>query len=626
MARSDGYGTRPGHPAPQRLGHPLDQAAAPQHGQQQGGWPDGNDYGAQYPQDPYWQQPVPPQGGFEPAAPGGYGQPVEPMAPDPRYPAQPPHNPYAGGQDGYHYPQAPGFDSYDPASQPSLGVPNQGHPGGGYGAPPDFPSFTEPAPNGYAPPYEPQQYQPTREPHLDPGRGYPGAGNMHGQFQDYLQPTAPPMPQEPVGPAYPDLSPRNAFDSERQGLRGSEFEDWPRNDDASNQDFGGYDPSSQFAPAAAAHGDYADAGWGQQEGGGNFTLDSGPIFASAGYDTTQDLALHAEYDDEEEYEDDEPAERPRSRIGWIMMALVGAVMIGGGLAYGYKIVLGPSSTQVASTPVVKGTSQPPKVRPEDPGGRSFDHTDSKILGRLSEPRNSASAEDGSRRVSTVMIGRNGDIVAPRSAPTPSATPPDNPVVAVPGLTLVDGFGGAATRPPVTPTAATNAPQQPIVVQPPASTGPRSPARPVVITRDPSTSSGSSSAGAPPPAAKPAETSERVTTARAAVATPKNTAPVTTASTGPSASAASSAGYVAVLASVPVSSTSRVDALAQYADLQQNYSSVLGARTPDVREANLGSRGRYHRLMVGPPGSKESAAQLCSQLKSAGYSGCWITTY
>ncbi|CFX48564.1 putative Sporulation domain protein [Candidatus Filomicrobium marinum] len=626
MARSDGYGTRPGHPAPQQQhGHPLDQSAAPQHGQQNSGWPNGQDYGGQYPQDPYWQQPVPPQGRYEPVAPGGYGQPIEPVPPpDPRYPSAPQHNPYGGGQDGYHYPQAPGFEPYDSASQPSLGIPNQGNPGAGYGAPPEFPSYPEPALGGYAPPYEPQQYQPTREPHLDPGRGYPAAGDMHGQFQDYLQPTAPSMPEEPVVPGYPDLGSRNAFDTERPGLRGSEFEDWPRNEEQGNHDFGGYDPSSQFTPAAAAHGEYADGGWGQQEAGSNFALDSGPIFASAGYDATQDLALHAEYDDEEEYEDDEPAERPRSRIGWIVMALVGTVMIGGAMAYGYKIVVGPSATQVASTPVVKGASQPPKVRPEDPGGRSFDHTDSKILGRLSEPRNSGAADDGSRRVSTVMIGRNGDIVTPRSAPTPSETPPNNPVVAVPGLTLVDGFGGAATRPPVTPTAATNTPQQPIVVQPPASTGPRSPARPVVITRDQGTS-GSSSA-APPPAAKPADTSERVTSARVAAAAPKNTAPVTTASTGPSTSAAASAGYVAVLASVPVSTTSRVDALAQYADLQQNYSSVLGSRTPDVREANLGSRGRYHRLMVGPPGSKESAAQLCSQLKVAGYSGCWITTY
>jgi hypothetical protein len=185
--------------------------------------------------------------------------------------------------------------------------------------------------------------------------------------------------------------------------------------------------------------------------------------------------------------------------------------------------------------------------------------------------------------------------------------------------LVDGFGGAR-RP--APEVASASQQQPIVVQPPASND-RPAAEPVVITRSQPVTRDSGSA-APPPAAKPAEPAERVTARTAALSPPKPNPPVTTASTTPPA--VESAGYVAVLASVPVSATSRVDALAQYADIQQNYSSVLGSRTPDVREANLGSRGRYHRLMVGPPGSKESAAELCAQLKSAGYSGCWITTY
>ncbi|MEO1282451.1 MAG: SPOR domain-containing protein, partial [Pseudomonadota bacterium] len=107
------------------------------------------------------------------------------------------------------------------------------------------------------------------------------------------------------------------------------------------------------------------------------------------------------------------------------------------------------------------------------------------------------------------------------------------------------------------------------------------------------------------------------------ATPRATqsaAPVRTAATG------GSPGYVVVLASVPVSASSRMEALARFADIQQNYGTVLNGKTPDVREANLGSRGKYHRLMIGPPGSRENAAGLCSSLKQAGYSGCWVTAY
>ncbi len=82
----------------------------------------------------------------------------------------------------------------------------------------------------------------------------------------------------------------------------------------------------------------------------------------------------------------------------------------------------------------------------------------------------------------------------------------------------------------------------------------------------------------------------------------------------------------MLASVPVSSKSRLAALQRFADMQQKYSSVLQNKTPDIKEANLGERGRYHRLLVGPPGSRAQASALCSQLKSAGHKDCWVTAY
>ena len=84
--------------------------------------------------------------------------------------------------------------------------------------------------------------------------------------------------------------------------------------------------------------------------------------------------------------------------------------------------------------------------------------------------------------------------------------------------------------------------------------------------------------------------------------------------------------MAVLASVPASGSSRIEALKQFADMQQQYTSILSNKTPDVQEADLGEKGTYHRLLVGPPGSRESASSLCTQLKAQGYSGCWVTAY
>ena len=70
----------------------------------------------------------------------------------------------------------------------------------------------------------------------------------------------------------------------------------------------------------------------------------------------------------------------------------------------------------------------------------------------------------------------------------------------------------------------------------------------------------------------------------------------------------------------------MDALKSFADIQQKHSSVLQGRTPDVREANLGEKGIWYRVVVGPPGSREAANSVCSQLKAQGYTGCWIMTY
>jgi hypothetical protein len=56
-----------------------------------------------------------------------------------------------------------------------------------------------------------------------------------------------------------------------------------------------------------------------------------------------------------------------------------------------------------------------------------------------------------------------------------------------------------------------------------------------------------------------------------------------------------------------------------------YPDVLGGMAPDVQEADLGDKGVWYRA-VGPPGSREGAASVCSQLKTAGHAGCWVAAY
>jgi hypothetical protein len=75
------------------------------------------------------------------------------------------------------------------------------------------------------------------------------------------------------------------------------------------------------------------------------------------------------------------------------------------------------------------------------------------------------------------------------------------------------------------------------------------------------------------------------------------------------------GFVAVLAS----KRSRADALNAFAELQQKYPEVLGGMAPDVQKAEFG-KGVWYRAVVGPPGSREAASSVCSQLKTAGHAG------
>jgi hypothetical protein len=333
--------------------------------------------------------------------------------------------------------------------------------------------------------------------------------------------------------------------------------------------------------------------------------------ADLGYTATGEPADQQTYEEDSDYEYEEA---PRGRGLKIAAALIGAVVIGGGLAYAYTTIIGPSSG--GKPPVIKSAAGPSKTKPAEPGGKQFANADSKIMGRLGEASPAEAETSGAKKVTTLSVGPDGSIKPPApetkaetsadvgfpaagatlaaqkadlAAPAPSA--PDAPVVVTPPQAQQKQVVAAAAPAPVT-TQSIEAPTAAPKVEEPAA--PAKPAQTAAVQ--------------PPVAKKPA-----LTPAAAPAAAPA--APVT------------SAGYVAVLASVPASSTSRMTALKQFADMQQKYSSVLQNKMPDVKEANLGERGIYHRLLVGPPGSRDAANQICGQLKSAGYTeSCWVTAY
>ncbi len=516
------------------------------------------------------------------------------------------------------------------------------------------------APQGY-PPQSAYGSQPTAPQGY--GYGQPDTGNYWGtgqqaapapQFDPYTPPTTP--SRRPTQPAAPYAQPppasygNNGYAPPDPALRGAQYDQWaasPTPGAAPAADPRGYDLASYMPPQgrpqppqqdyghltadlathapAQSQGNYAE--WGHQNGGyqqapqgyaGQPGYDAGGYaqqgYAQQGYDqqgyADPNAAQQGYEDDGYDYE-----EPPRGRK-WMKVAgaLVGAIVLGGGLTFAYQNLLGNSAG--GPTPVVKSAEGPSRTKPSEPGGKQFANTDSKLLGRLGD--NGASSESdssGARKVQTLVVGRDGAIQAPAAAPPEPVSVP-GVSVPVPGMTLIDVPTPGA---PATPAAQK---PQPIVVQPPsepvqvASNEPRpAPVLPKSINNQ----------DAQPPAEPVAEKAKPKPVTKTA-AIPENAAPVTAAAASPPVTKPSGLGYVAVLASVPASGTSRITALQQFADLQQRYGGILQNKTPDVTEANLGEKGRYHRLVVGPPGSKDGANSVCSELKTAGYASCWVMAY
>jgi cell division septation protein DedD len=312
----------------------------------------------------------------------------------------------------------------------------------------------------------------------------------------------------------------------------------------------------------------------------------------------------------EDYLDEAEEDEPRRGRRWLFVvaALVGAIGVGGAMAYTYKSFVAPNGR----VPVVKAGDPNVKVRPDN-------RTERKMPVRIvDEPTRPtpASAEErpaddnGPRRVRTIPI-------------VPGATPQQAEPEAAPAPQQFSGMPGIML----------DAPRRPPPPQPPPSAAQEPPSR-VVIGRPPVAQPPPSAAVEDPPVAR-----KPVQVAAPAVARPSPPPVVAAPSPPPAApaaakprpaptpaaappSASTGAGYVAVISS----QKTRMEALKKFADLQQKHD-VLTGKTPDVQEADLSARGlgTMYRLVVGPPGSREAASVVCTQLRSAGQD-CWVKEY
>ena len=520
---------------------------------------------------------------------------------------------YNAPQQAYHYPQQGQVPQYAPQQAPAAAPINrQGLSSldSARNAPThDFENYPRTQPPAYAqqvrqaPPQQ-QRPQPTHQAPLRPQGGSPADHDPIRAAGGYRQPA----------PQYAPRAPQAA----------PSYDQWPApaqpSRDPYGHDLGAYLPGDAPFPANGNNpnvdplqqGDWAIS----PAGYGDPALEQQHY--ARGYDQQHAGALEPTYNQDEAaaYEVEEP--RRRSWAMRIAGAVVVVIGLGYGLAQAYKAVLGGPAPDGA-TPVVASDATPAKEKPLDPGGKQFSHTDSKVLGRLGEEGaapeegpgalSEDDASNGSRKVTTLVVGRDGQIAPPSTAAEP-APPAHEDSVSVPGLTVVDAFGSAAQAPPQrsAPVEQQQAEAEPVVVNNPP------PKARVNVKSTKVIPAAADGEPAEEPAAAPAAKKQRV-----AAAAP-------TATNDGASSATGANGYVVVLASVPASGSSRLDALRKFADMQQQYGPVLANKTPDVRETTLAGKGAYHRLLVGPPGSRSQASELCTQLKASGYKDCWVTAY
>jgi hypothetical protein len=209
-----------------------------------------------------------------------------------------------------------------------------------------------------------------------------------------------------------------------------------------------------------------------------------------------------------------------------------------------------------------------------------------------------------------------DTAAAPAASTPALSPPLLTAESASAPVPVPASSEPTETAAATPAAPTPAPVlTATVVSPPASDPVPVPASAEPNeTAIPASSEPTETAASAPAAGAPALGSPSPT-----AAPPVGTAPSPSpgspmqAGTEIAAEVSSGGAYAIQLAS----ERSAAEANASFRALRAKFPNQLGGREPIVRRADLGAKGIYYRVMLGPFASMEKAAGMCGRLKTAG---------
>ena len=374
------------------------------------------------------------------------------------------------------------------------------------------------------------------------------------------------------------------------------------------------------------------------------------------------------YEDEFEDEYAEPI-APKRRRGGLFAAgvLLGLLLLGGGFVYSFGTDFSLSGTTAGDPPVIHADSRPTKIAPDQPGGEDIPHQNKLVYDRVNGNSETAAPEE-------TIVPREEEVIDLANAKETDA-PSDLP----PGVTIA--------QPPTTATTVRVAPEsqqpdQPVQIaradaqaDTPVASSPSqdNPLIPVprrvktlkilpdgrVVESEPQAAAGETTSSIPAPepeqqaaveldqpALETAETGQLGTPAPGTPVpdmrpdyqpvrlaynrsneplqlTPRQSQPAApqTVALAPSEALPqvdTAGGYVVQLAA----RRSEDQAVSAFNELRSRYS-VLSSYRPNIQRADLGDRGVYYRVRVGPMANKTSADQLCDDLKAAGMSDCLV---
>ncbi|HEV3242755.1 MAG TPA: SPOR domain-containing protein [Methyloceanibacter sp.] len=324
--------------------------------------------------------------------------------------------------------------------------------------------------------------------------------------------------------------------------------------------------------------------------------------------------------------------KPASKFGlkgrsifMVGSALLGAVALGGALAFAYK-QSGGAMSGGAQPPIVQADNRPVKEAPQQAGGKDFPHKNKLIYERLQNGDQPEAEHIVPRQEDVAMPAMPGPapMAAPQAAPgaPPQVATIDDPSEADGGprrvKTLVVRPDGSVMPPPAAP--AQPAPQQAA----PADAAPAPAPQQQVAAAEPAMPAMPMPQAAPAPApvaeaaAAPAAPAPVAADPQPVAAIPPAKPKVAAAEAAPAPAKPSQ--YVVQVGS----KQNQTEALATFADMQQKYPTLLANYRPMVQKADLGAKGVWYRLRIGPIVDKTTATKLCTQLKSQGHPDCLVT--